>query len=583
MMARFLVLQAVLVCFMLAGSAARAQNTDQTRQKINELEKKVAATKPGEFDFALHNELRHLYGGIDERKSMLHCDIIFKHSVMNDYMFQCLGGKDADEGKSLAAMKDRASKYGDLPHLAAACWIRAAELEADHARALALYVKVQQIKGVSDGYRELVNDRLARPPFTVAKPWPKVIRAPKNMEKSPGPWSDPDDLTVWPNRTSRSNSDFWIAENHDRIRQMRPRLLLVNFSNEHARDRLNLLTSRLIKALAEASRYHGYKNAKSPIFLQYEVFKFVDLRDADRTKGDSRRVPVKDPNAKQGFNMKYRAYFTEEFAKHYGVPDPRDPGRFLRLDELLDGGYVHEVWFFGSGAPESPHIGAFEVVEEKPQYDEQFSKMGNRFVQAGNGGDDQQPWTGRSVRLGFVNASRGIGCFMESLSHGIEGMSNSGSIPYLTKYFRDYAGFNLKERFQLPFDSLYGVDFGGKQISYPDDRTMIITHAGKEHRVENYVCTGGNAHFPPNGRAHYDLDNSKPVLSTIEDWRMGSDGGKDRAKPFTNAAFRNYRDLAPDCMGSWLIYWRQNMPGLDNKQKDDSGKPMKNWWPFLFY
>ena len=44
-----------------------------------------------------------------------------------------------------------------------------------------------------------------------------------------------------------------------------------------------------------------------------------------------------------------------------------------------------------------------------------------------------------------------------------------------------------------------------------------------------------------------------------------------------------YREMAPDCMGAWLIYWRQNMPGLDNKQKDDEGKPMKNWWPFLFY
>jgi hypothetical protein len=30
------------------------------------------------------------------------------------------------------------------------------------------------------------------------------------------------------------------------------------------------------------------------------------------------------------------------------------------------------------------------------------------------------------------------------------------------------------------------------------------------------------------------------------------------------------------------VNWRQNMPSLDNKQKDDAGKPMKNWWPFLF-
>jgi hypothetical protein len=44
-----------------------------------------------------------------------------------------------------------------------------------------------------------------------------------------------------------------------------------------------------------------------------------------------------------------------------------------------------------------------------------------------------------------------------------------------------------------------------------------------------------------------------------------------------------YRDLAPDCMGRWVVYWRQNMPGLDNTALDDEGRAMKSWWPFLFY
>ena len=85
------------------------------------------------------------------------------------------------------------------------------------------------------------------------------------------------------------------------------------------------------------------------MFLQYQVFKFVDLRDVDRTDGDSRQTPVKDPLAQTGFNMKYRQFFSPEFAAHYGIRDPRNARRFLRLDELLDGGYVHEVWFFLSG------------------------------------------------------------------------------------------------------------------------------------------------------------------------------------------------------------------------------------------
>ena len=581
---RYAFVLSLIGCF-LAGSSklSRAEDQIETTKRIAELEKKAASLKPGNFDFSLHNELRHLYGRYDERKAMAQCEIIFQHSRLDDYIIQCLGGKEADESKSIVAMIERASKYEDLPHLSAACLIRAAELEEDHDKARKHYNKVLHLKGLSTAYIEIAQERLSSYPIAVQKPWPKKFLTPKGMDQSPGPWNDSEDSTIWPNHSSRANGDPWLSENHDRIKKMRPRLLLINFSNEHPREKLDLLTSRLIKTLAESSRYHGYQDDKAPVFLEYQVFKFVDLRDNDRKKGDSRQVPLKNPEANRGFNMRYQAYFSEAFAKHYAVVDPRDPTRFLRLYELLDGGYVHEVWFFGSGAPETPHIGAFEVVEEKPQYDNQFLKKRNRFVQAGNGGDSEQTWTGRSVRLGYVNASRGIGCFMESLSHGMEGMSNSGAIPYYTKYFRDYAGLNLKERFNVPFDSLYSVDYGGKQIHYPDERTMVITHAGKEYRIDNYVCTGGNAHFPPNGRFHYDLGNGKPVQSTVEDWRIGSNDGKDCVKPFTNLAFRNYSDLAPDCMGAWLVYWRQNMPGLENKQKDEKGKPMKNWWPFLFY
>ena len=70
------------------------------------------------------------------------------------------------------------------------------------------------------------------------QPWPIRIVAPKGMERSPGPWRDPTDETVWPNSVSRANSDPWLAENHDKIKLMRPRLLLINFSNEHGREHL---------------------------------------------------------------------------------------------------------------------------------------------------------------------------------------------------------------------------------------------------------------------------------------------------------------------------------------------------------
>ena len=84
----------------------------------------------------------------------------------------------------------------------------------------------------------------------------------------------------------------------------------------------------------------------------------------------------------------------------------------------------------------------------------------------------------------------------------------------------------------------------------------------------------------PNGRFDYDLDGHGPVLSTIETWRQPEHRARARGPP---PSLEPYRELAPDCMGRWVVYWRQNMPGLDNTALDDDGRPMKNWWPFLFY
>ncbi len=236
------------------------------------------------------------------------------------------------------------------------------------------------------------------------------------------------------------------------------------------------------------------------------MFKLVDLRDPSSARGDSHQVPLKKSRSAR-FDVDYGGFFSDEFARRLKVPDPR-PGagnRFLRLDELVDGGYVHEVWFFISGAEDPKRrIIALEVVELKPRYDDAFRRLGDQYAQAGNGGDPDQPWTGRSLRIGCVNASRGAGCFLESLSHGMEGMANSGAIPYFTRYFHEYAGFDLKTRYGLPFESLYGVDYGQQPIRYLDEHTVIVTHHGKEYRVADYTAAGGNVHFPPNARGHYD-------------------------------------------------------------------------------
>lgn len=381
------------------------------------------------------------------------------------------------------------------------------------------------------------------------------------------------DDSAWPNQTSRANGDPWLIQNHDRIRQMKPGLLVVNFSNETPNEKIHTLVNRIIACVAEGSRYHGYADKSAPAFLNYEIFKYVDLREPNKTKGNSPRVPIK--SRKTQFNMDYNQYFSEKFAELYAVKDPKNPARFLRLDELIELGLVHELWFILETVPE---VAAYESIELKPRYTENFQRLGDEYVQAGNGGDDGQKWTGRSIRIACINPTRGPGCFLESLSHSFEGMANSGAIPYLKKYFREFAGFDLDTRYKLPFDSFYPLWGEGRGIRYPNPTTAIVTNKDAEHILTNYIAHAGNVHFTPNGRAHYDLENPDPVLSLIETWRIDN-----KPKPFTIQTFAPYREMAQDCMGPWLIYWRQNFPGLDNRQKDDAGKPMKNWWPFLFY
>lgn len=401
-----------------------------------------------------------------------------------------------------------------------------------------------------------------------------------NADGTPKRLNDPKDTRIWPNTTSNANSDPWIARNHDRIRAMRPRLLVINFSNEATDEKVFQLMEDLMAAVKESSRYHGYKDPNAPAFLDYSIWRYVDLRDAHTTKGNSWKAPIKT-HVRQGINADYGALFSQDFARNIGVRDPMNKKRFLRLDELLDQGYVHEVW--GAAAPDGKFV-TLESVELKPVYDEKFRQVRGKYAQSGNGGDPDQKWTGRSCRINILNHDRGIGCGMENLAHSFEGMAHGRTIPYFTRYFYEFAGFDLDKRHDLPFNSYYPLWGEGKGISYPDPNTAVVTDGEKTWTIKDYVAAGGNVHFPPNGRRHYDQANPDPVMSTIEDWRIGSGpGGKDLSKPWTNAVLEQYQAVAPDCMGKWIVYWRQNVPGLDNPARDEDGKPMKNWWPFLFY
>jgi len=398
----------------------------------------------------------------------------------------------------------------------------------------------------------------------------------------------PDDLTVWPNKVSYRNSDDWLWQNHEKIRKMRPRLLVLNFANDVNMGDIRQHVAGVIRATAEATRYHGYKNPDAPAFIEYEVARFVDLRDRSGPNAGQRTISNLFPRKKDRKPWEvlcdYGAFFTDGFAKHYGFRDPRDPERSLNLRELINAGLVHEMWFYAIHQPGDQWPGR-ETCEIKQFYDKDCRPIEGKHGQAGNGADRTIPWVGRSFRIAFFNPHRGVGCAMENFGHTLEWMATTKSIAYFRKYFLEYAGLDLDRRYGVPFGELYRTDPRIKDsISYPTRTSMVVKIGDETYTIDPYVAFGGNVHFPPGARHHYDLSSPFVVMSTIEDYRLrnGPDG-KDRATEFNIKRIRAAGNFAPDCMGNWMVFWRQCMPGLDNECVDNAGRPMKNWWPFLFY
>lgn len=409
------------------------------------------------------------------------------------------------------------------------------------------------------------------------------------VDASPADANDPTAI-VWPNADSQAASDPWIVEHHDEIEVMRPRILALNFVNAKTNAEMMTDLDRIVAAIREGTRYHGSTDDQARPFLEPEVAYAIDLRDetppADWPYRNSTLYPRENP-ADGFWSFDYEALFTEEFAAHYGVEDPGQPGRHLTLCELSDRGLVHEVWVYGDA--DVPDVSAAEILSITPYYDEDGNRLEmpmNRC--AANGCFDQEDEIPaactRTLRIGWVNNTRGPGCYMESLGHGIEGLARGDTRPYLKPYFEELGGFDLDTRYGLPFDSWYTCPYSGTCLSYPTATSVAYDTGTNAGTIDPYDPVCGNVHFPPNGSRHYDVSNSAEVMSTCRDYRRGSGPNSEDVAALVSASnWAEYQDLAPDCMGAFVVWWWQSFPGRQSGATDDRGEPMKNWWPFLYY
>jgi hypothetical protein len=400
---------------------------------------------------------------------------------------------------------------------------------------------------------------------------------------------DADVLVEWPDPEHPATSDPWIVENHDRLRVMRPRVLALNFVNGHTNDEMLDLFGNIVTAMREGSRPHGFEDAGAEPFLEIAIPYAVDLTDTvppeDWPYRNSTAYPREDPVQGQwGFD--YEQLFDEEFAALYGIDDPEEPGRPLTLCELSERGLVHEVWIYGDA--DVPDVGAAEILGLQPYYDDDGVRHDGPLDRcAGNGcfdDEDEIPDAcTRTLRIGWVNSTRGVGCYLESTSHGIEAIGQSFNVPAFSRHFHRFAGFDLDERYDIPFTSWYACREAGC-LSYPDARSVEYEIEETTGRIDDYDPVCGNIHFPPNAREHYDITHSQPVDTTCVGFRRGGGaGGEDVRAPLDASAWLDYDPLAPDCTGAWGVFWWQTFPGRDRQALEDDGTPLQNWWPFLYY
>lgn len=150
--------------FLNAGRWCAAQS--ESGEKIAALERMLRDNPnlPHEEWWSAHNELRHLYGGINERKAMEHCDAILQREPVDGYILSTLGAEEHNTAVARSRLLSYARKYGDLAALAASCRLKAAELTTSPSERQALLKQVLNSKTSGlDKHRELARLRLMRP------------------------------------------------------------------------------------------------------------------------------------------------------------------------------------------------------------------------------------------------------------------------------------------------------------------------------------------------------------------------------------------------------------------------------------
>ena len=384
---------------------------------------------------------------------------------------------------------------------------------------------------------------------------------------------------VWPNDMSKANSDTWIQQNHDRITQLRPKVLVIDLEN--TANAQTLVTGH-INALKEASSFHKYKDTAAQPMLAYELVKVVPA-----TKGGA---------------INYTSWNSQAFAdSNIQLKDPANPsGPNLTLCGLFEKGVINEVWCMASSDPKCG-----ETQESKQAYNPDGTKVANMFRNVSNGDSITNLGCKVTARITDFNSGRGSGCHQHAMGHAWERYMDSNAVPMLGKQAKRFLNWDLNTRVAAPFSNFYNAcNSNGTQLTdciVWDSQIHARSgpSASRTFDIPDMSAGCGNAHFYPNTTGTYSYDANMPdptVLTSCENYGLkNGTGGKDLTTTFNNAMTdmlygrsartcpANQPACDDDCGGHGTTYLYQNFPSYGTQAKNDDNTPMQNWWVYLFY
>lgn len=207
------------------------------------------------------------------------------------------------------------------------------------------------------------------------------------------------------------------------------------------------------------------------------------------------------------------------------------------LCRLIAAGEVDEVWLW---------TGDGDGVEKGHLYE---------WVASGPGWNGAAPDCGRVVATHAFNFAREVDVALESYAHRVEG--------FLTHYYPcDFVTDTW------PWQG--GLTWGGRCPGLLSDRTGFVA---RPFSGNNYVAACGDAHHPPNilSDEEYRYDSPTRAWSICPNW---SQDGSARAVQLDCSAW--------GCTHwGYHVWWLQNLPGLNNTNRDAQGLPHANWWEVI--